>query len=110
MDPNDPLSSALGLVHHRLIVSMLGGNIGRLERDRDRDGIYTIPYYPNTLTCKSAATKNALRDPLHGPIAWNTSPIRPTICYIYLYVYNIGIYADVMISAIIMPLRQYPVH
>ena len=70
MDPNDLLSSALGLVHHHLIVSMLGGNIGRLERDRDRDGIYTIPYYPTpslaNLPLQKMLSGTRFTAPLHG--------------------------------------------
>ena len=41
---------------------------GIVRMYRRSDGLYTIPGDHNTLTCQSADTNNAPRDPLHSPI------------------------------------------
>ena len=41
-----------------------------------------IPDGPNTLTCQSASTNDAPRDPLHGPVTWN--PALSRICGLQL--------------------------
>ena len=62
-------------------------------------GLYMRNYDPNTITWQSDATNGAPSDLFHCPVTWNLVRTRPNLCYVYLSVYAIGIYADVMIFA-----------
>ena len=74
---------------------------------RRPEGLSTRPDDQTTLTCQSANTNDAPRDPLHGSVTWD--PVR-TQTYSKLRLRIALRLQSITITTITAPLRQDPTH